>query len=367
MKKILYVATVVKTHIMEFHIPYLKMLKEMGWETAVAAKNDYDNPKDCVIPYCDTYFDIPFERNPLKLKNIKAYQSLKKIIDEGEYDIIHCHTPVGAMLTRLAARKARKRGTKVIYTAHGFHFYKGAPIINWLVYYPAEKWLSHFTDVLITINKEDYNRAKSFKANNVYYVPGVGIDLKKFNTNYIDKNEKRKELGIPLDAKVILSVGEVNKNKNHKVGIEALAKLNDKNIYYVICGSGPLIESHKELAKSLGVDDRVIFAGYRTDVINFYKIADIFLFPSFREGLPVALMEAMACGLPVICSNIRGNIDLIVDGEGGYMYLSDDTDGFAKGIKNAMNNLDMGRFNRAIIKAFDIREVMKKMKYIYNL
>ena len=190
MKKVLFVATVVKTHIMEFHIPYLKMFKEMGWETAVAARNDYENPADCVIPYCDTYYNVPFERNPLKPGNLKAYKELKHIIDEGEYDIIHCHTPVGAMLTRLAAKQARKQGTKVFYTAHGFHFYKGAPVINWILYYPVEKWLSRYTDVLITINKEDYERAKTFKAGKVCYVPGVGIDLKKFNAGYVNKEQK---------------------------------------------------------------------------------------------------------------------------------------------------------------------------------
>lgn len=196
MKKVLFVATVVKTHIMEFHIPYLKMFKEMGWETAVAARNDYENPADCVIPYCDTYYNIPFERNPLKPGNLKAYKELKHIIDEGEYDIIHCHTPVGAMLTRLAAKQARKKGTKVFYTAHGFHFYKGAPAINWILYYPVEKWLSRYTDVLITINKEDFERAKTFRAGKVCYVPGVGIDLKKFNVGYVNKEQKRKEIGV---------------------------------------------------------------------------------------------------------------------------------------------------------------------------
>ena len=185
MIKVLFVSTVVKTHIMEFHIPYLKMLKDMGWETAVASRNDYKDPKDCVIPYCDTYYDVPFERNPFKLENIKAYKQLKKIIDEGRYGIIHCHTPVGAMLTRLAATDARKKGSKVIYTAHGFHFYKGAPVINWLAYYPIEKALARKTDVLITINKEDYERAKSkLKAGRVEYVPVSYTHLDVYKRQY---------------------------------------------------------------------------------------------------------------------------------------------------------------------------------------
>ena len=160
MKKVLFVATVVKTHIMEFHIPYLKMFQDMGWETAVAARNDYEDPADCKIPFCDTYYDIPFERLPWKAANIKAYRELKAIIDREHFDIIHCHTPVGAMIARLAARDARKRGTKVIYTAHGFHFFKGAPVKNWLMFYPVEWLLAPLTDVLVTINKEDYAFAK---------------------------------------------------------------------------------------------------------------------------------------------------------------------------------------------------------------
>ena len=156
MKKVLFAATVVKTHIMEFHIPFLRMFQQAGWETAVAARNDYEDPGDCVIPCCDRYYDIPFERSPLKPGNLRAYRDLKRVIDEGKYNLIHCHTPVGALLTRLAALRVRKKGTKVIYTAHGFHFYRGAPILNWLVYFPAEWLCGFFTDVLITINREDY-------------------------------------------------------------------------------------------------------------------------------------------------------------------------------------------------------------------
>lgn len=362
--KILYVATVVKTHIMEFHIPYLKMLKEMGWETAVAARNDYDDPAECVIPYCDTYYDIPFERNPFKLGNIKAYKELKKVIDEGEYDIIHCHTPVGAMLTRLAAGDAKKKGSKVFYTAHGFHFYKGASLINWLLYYPAERNLARKTDVLITITKEDYRRAQAFKAGAVKYIPGIGVDLNRFKKGSKEKAAAlRSELGIPSEATVFLSVGEVNVNKNHRAVIKALPSFPDA--WYVLCGRGPLIDEHRKLAESLGVSDRVVMTGYRTDVVDFYSMADIFVFPSFREGLPVALMEAMATGLVCVASRNRGTDDLL---EGSQLLFD------AGSTTELIEKLNMAlsadcsnevKRNSEHIKSFDIKNTLKLVQGFY--
>lgn len=373
MKKVLFVATVVKTHIMEFHIPYLKMFKEMGWETAVAARNDYENPADCVIPYCDTYYNVPFERNPLKPGNLKAYKELKHIIDEGEYDIIHCHTPVGAMLTRLAAKQARKQGTKVFYTAHGFHFYKGAPVINWILYYPVEKWLSRYTDVLITINKEDYERAKTFKAGKVCYVPGVGIDLKKFNAGYVNKEQKRKEIGVSADDFVLLSVGELIPRKNHEVVIRALSVLKqlDKlnHIEYVICGRGSYEADLRKLAEGLDVADHVHFLGYRNDISEICNCADLFVFMSHQEGLPVALMEAMACGLPAVCSNIRGNTDLIEDGVTGLL-ANNTPEEVAQSISKMKS--DTALRNRVAsaalqkIKQFDLSSVEDEMSKIYG-
>ena len=372
MKKVLFVATVVKTHIMEFHIPYLKMFKEMDWETAVAARNDYENPADCVIPYCDTYYNIPFARNPLKPGNLKAYTDLKKVIDEGGYDIIHCHTPVGAMLTRLAAKQARKNGTKVFYTAHGFHFYKGAPVINWLLYYPVEKWLSRYTDVLITINKEDYERAKTFKAGRVCYVPGVGIDLKKFNVGYVDKEQKRKEIGVASDDFVLLSVGELIPRKNHEVVIQAMSVLKQngglEHIEYVICGQGAYEVDLKKLAEELSVADHIHFLGYRNDISEICNCADLFVFMSHQKGLPVALMEAMACGLPAVCSNIRGNTDLIDDGVTGL--ISNNTPEELAGAIDRMRN-DTNLCDRLAsaalqkIKQFDLSSVEDEMTKIY--
>ena len=344
MKKVLFVATVVKTHIMEFHIPYLKMFKEMGWETAVAARNDYENPNDCVIPYCDTYYDIPFERNPLKPGNLKAYKSLKKVINEGGYNIIHCHTPVGAMLTRLTAKQARKLGTKVIYTAHGFHFYKGAPAVNWLLYYPVEKWLSRYTDVLITINKEDYEKAKTFKSGKVYYVPGVGIDLKRFDVVYPDKDKKRENIGVRAEDFVLLSVGELIPRKNHEVVIRAMSVLKQEDklthLEYVICGEGAYESELEKLAEDLGVAEHIRFLGYRADIAEICHCSDLFVFMSHQEGLPVALMEAMAGGLPAVCSNIRGNTDLIENNVSGLIVASTPKD-VAEAVVQMQKNPDM--------------------------
>lgn len=372
LRKVLFVATVVKTHIMEFHVPYLKMFKEMGWETAVAAKNDYDDPEECVIPYCDTYYNIPFERFPVKPQNLKSYKMLKNNIDDGEYDIIHCHTPVGAMLTRLAALDARKKGTKVFYTAHGFHFYKGAPLINWLLYYPVEKWLSRYTDVLITINKEDYKRAKTFKAKETYYVPGVGIDIDRFNTkNETNVREKiRKEFGIPVDATVLLSVGELNKNKNHRVVFQALSQLKNNNIYYIICGRGPLMQKYRDLAKSLGISDNIILTGYRTDVHRFYQTADIFVFPSYREGLPVSMIEAMYNHLPIICTNIRGSKDLAENSGNIIIDNPDNANLFVQGIillENAETRLEVGDYNREKANDYLLPMVIEQYKKIYQI
>ncbi|MBP3684223.1 MAG: glycosyltransferase family 4 protein [Oscillospiraceae bacterium] len=320
-KKVLFVATVVKTHMMQFHIPFLKMFQEMGWETAVASRNDYEDPADCQIPYCDNYYDIPFERMPWKSGNLKAYRMLKDVIDKGNYDIIHCHTPVGAMLTRLAARVARKKETKVIYTAHGFHFFKGAPLINWLAFYPAEWLLAPLTDVLITINKEDYAFAqKKIHAKRIEYVPGVGIKTERFRMP-LDRQAKRRSLGFGEEDFLVLTVAEMTPNKNHITVLKALESLKKREefsrIHYLIVGRGEMWESLEQSAREMGISDHVHFLGYRNDAPELYRCSDMFAFVSFREGLSVALMEAMSSGMSIVCTRIRGNVDLIEDGVSG--------------------------------------------------
>lgn len=368
MKKVLFVATVVKLHIMVFHIPYLEWFKKNGYEVHVAARNDYDNKEECIIPFCDKFHDLPFERSPIRKNNLHVYKDLKNIIDTEQYEIIHCHTPMGGAIGRLASRSTREKGTKVIYTAHGFHFFKGAPLVNWLAYYPAERWLSRYTDVLITINKEDYESAKKFKADRIEYVPGVGIDTDKFKNNEVNRIEKRKSIGVSEDDFMIISVGELNKNKNHQVIIRAIAKLKNKRIKYVLCGEGPLESELRELAIELDIENQVKFLGFRKDISELMNSADLFLFPSYREGLSLSLMEAMSSGLPVVCSKIRGNTDLIDEGKGGYLVQANDVNGFSEKITNILscgNGIELGFYNAQKINKFDKKNILSQMIRMY--
>lgn len=352
---------------MEFHIPHLKMFKSLGWETSVAAKNDYENPIDCNIPFCDHYYDIQFERFPLKVGNIRAYKQLKDIIDEKHFDIIHCHTPVGAMISRLAAISVRKRGTKVIYTAHGFHFFKGAPLLNWIIYFPVEWLCSFMTDTLITINQEDYQFAtKYMHACSVKYIPGVGIDLSKFRTYDIDIVSKRNSLAIPNDKIWVLSVGELIPRKNHICLIKAISEIPD--VYLTIAGHGVLKKELENLIHELGLSQRVKLLGYRSDIHELCEVSDLFVFPSLQEGLPVALMEAMACSKAVVCSRIRGCTDL-VDTQGGVFFNPHKIAEIKEAVLIALNSnrKQMGAYNQAAIQKCDIAFIVRQMQEIYEL
>ncbi len=368
MKKVLFAATVVKTHINAFHLPYLNWFSENGWQTFVAAKDDY-KPSECIIPSCDQFIDIPFVRFPFHPKNFRAYRMLKKLIEKEKFDIIHCHTPVGSILTRLAARRARKKfGTKVIYTAHGFHFFKGAPKLNWLLFYPAEKLCARWCDLLITINGEDFERAKKkLKAKKVVYVPGVGVDTARFAPDAANRDAVRDSLGIPRDVKLFISVGELLDRKNHIAALRALEKAEDQTARYIVVGSGPNLEKLTAL-KNETLAGRVDFLGFRKDIPALLAASDCLLFPSLQEGLPLAVMEAMAVGLPVIASPIRGCRDLIVDGKGGILTDCNDPAAFAKAIDqiSLQDREKIAAFNRERIKKFDVRCVLSEVTELYR-
>ena len=361
-KKVLFVATVTG-HIKAFHLPYLKQFKEWGLEVHVATLGQD------TIPYCDVKHDVPFRRSPFSISNLKAYFLLKRIIKKESFDIIHCHTPMGGMLGRLCGKSQRKKGTRIIYTAHGFHFYKGAPLLNWLLYYPIEIWLSRYTDTLITINREDYELAKrKMRAKDIRYVPGVGVDTERSLIN--SREAIRQKLGIPGGIILAFSAGELSPRKNHETAIRAIAKTNNPLIHYYIAGEGELEDYLQGLVHELNLTERVRFLGQVTNVNEWCASADIFLFPSKQEGLPVALMEAMATGLPCVVSNIRGNTDLIEPGKGGYLCATTDTNEFSRLIIDIINNPDlaksMGEVNLNTIKKFEASVVMDEMTQIYK-
>lgn len=365
MKKILIVSTVSRQFYL-FEKGNIETLKSLGFEVHAAASFNDENERLKEIEIVKHPINI--ERSPLSLKNITAYKQLKKIMITGNFDAVHCHSPMGGVLARIAARNVGI--SNVIYTAHGFHFYKGAPIKNWLFYYPVELLLSKFTDFIITINKEDYAIAKKFFSKTVDYVPGIGVDIKKFEPTTVDNQLKRKEWGISEDTVVLLSIGEMIERKNYKTSLNAIAKMKYENYIYLICGAGPLEDELKNLAKSLGISDKVKFLGFRNDIVEICKASDIFVFPSYQEGLPVSVMESMAAGLPIVCSAVRGNNDLVEEGIGGFLALPDNVLEFTKNIEKLLENkelrIEMGKYNKSRVKDFGEGKVQKKMREIYR-
>lgn len=382
MKRVLVLASVASM-IDQFNLPNIKLMKEMGYEVDVAT-NFFEGStcsdekivalKKILEGMNVRCFQIDFSRNVLNItQNIKAYQQTKKIIDDNNYTLIHSHSPIGGFLSRIAVRKARRLGTKMIYTAHGFHFYKGAPLLNWLIFYPIEKICSRWTDVLVTITHEDYQLAQNkMDAKEVVYVPGVGIntaDLAPKAEDATIKIDKRKELGLFQEDIVMLSVGELNKNKNHEILLRAMAQLGRKDLHYVVAGRGNLKGHLEELAQELGISGQLHLLGFRTDAKELFKMADFFAHPSFREGLSVAVMEAMASGLPIICSEIRGNIDLIKNNEGGFLFSPTELDTACQALKNMLecpNRNSMGLYNLKKAEELDINAVLEVMKKIYS-
>lgn len=327
MKKALILASVASM-IEQFNMGNIKVLQELKYEVHVATnfidsgtitRERAEELKNKLKDLNVKYYQIDFDRNVLSTNNIQAYKQVKQLIKENKYNIIHIHSPIGGVCGRLAAKKERKNGTKVIYTAHGFHFFKGAPAKNWLIYYPVEKWLSKYTDCLITINEEDYNLAKKkFKAKNVEYVPGIGVDENKFNFEMSreERNELRKSLGINEDDFVLIYVAELSKRKNQQMLIKAISLLEPnvlEKVKVLLPGKDSMNGKYQELAKNLNVDKNIQFLGYRTDIPKLMKISDLAVSTSRQEGLPVNLMEAMFCNLPIIATDCRGNRDLVPD------------------------------------------------------
>lgn len=369
MKKVLIVSTVSRQFYL-FEQANIRVLRKLGYEVHGVA--NFDDRSERLKEVNVVEHHIPFQRSPFSPKNVKAYKELLALVEKEQFDVIHCHAPVGGVLARLVGKKFPK--AKVIYTAHGFHFYKGASKLNWLLFYPVEKWLSKYTDQLIVINHEDFNIANSkFKMKALDLVSGIGVNFDKFKPATPSlKSEKRAKLGFKDDDKILIYVGELSKRKNQKVLITAMADVvkDYPNAYLLLVGRGALKAEYKELIASLGLEKNVRMLGYRDDIATLMQLSDVALSSSTQEGLPVNLMEALGTGLPLVVSNCRGNSDLVENGVNGQIVSENEAGFWSQTIINLLGKPQVlaqyGVKSLEKSKLFSEEEVMQEMQEIYS-
>lgn len=367
------ILTTVPSTIEQFNMENIKLLKELGYKVEVASNfnvtgnidNNRFNEFLTELEQLDVKVNnISFSRKLFSFDNIRAYKQLKKLFKEQNYQLLHCHTPICGVITRLVARKQRKTGLKVMYTAHGFHFYKGAPLLNWLIYYPVEKICAKWTDCLITINEEDYNWAKKkFKAKKIELINGIGVDRSKFDFIMSDseKEKIRNELKLKKDDFILIQVGELNKNKNQIMTIQAMKKIveTNRNVKLLLVGKGELKDYYEEKIKEYNLEKNIFLLGYRKDIPKLLKISDCLISTSKREGLPVNLIEATMSGLPIIATNCRGNRDIA-----NVLVNIDDVDKICEDIIKCMKNNE--KFICNDIEKYGLKNIIVEMEEIYN-
>lgn len=370
--KILFVTTISNT-VNSFLIPHIRQLVGYGHELGIACNVIQEINEDLTKIGCNVH-NVEFQRDPLRKENIQAYKRIRQIVMQEGYELVHVHTPVASFLTRLSCRKIK--GLKVLYTAHGFHFFRGAPKKFWFIYYILEKLAARWTDGIITMNSEDYENAKNFKLrkpNSVYQVPGVGLDLHRFiPQNIEDKRLLRMEYGINMDDFLITYVGELSYRKHQDLLIRAIGLLSEKHPYIklLLVGDGDLEGQYRELVTHLNLENQITFLGYRTDVSNLMKFSDVVASTSRQEGLPVNIMEAMATGLPLVVTNCRGNRDLVTHKENGIVIEVDDVRGCAEAIELLYHSQNLrikfGLKNIELINQYSLKNVISEMEDIYE-
>ncbi|SFA76676.1 Glycosyltransferase involved in cell wall bisynthesis [Acetitomaculum ruminis DSM 5522] len=375
MKKVLIVTTI-SGFLSQFERNDVKILEESDCQIHYASnfnnpvyefdKKEWEN-KGVILHHID------IEKSPTSFfSNIKATIQIRNIIEKNDIELLHCHNPMGGVCARIASILA-KRTPYVIYTAHGFHFYNRAPLINWLLFYPVEKFLARFTDQIITINREDYEIAKAFKKKsngNAANIHSVGVDANRFRPHKETGDVVRKELNIPENAFHMINAAELNDNKNQIIVIDALARLNNENVYFSICGKGENKEKLEKYIEKKGLSNNVRLLGYRNDMERVLQSGDCFVFPSKREGLGVAAVEALLCGLPLIVSDNRGTKEYAVHRVNSYVCNVKDVNSFVKAIKlfeqNREKLKEMSENCRNSARYFKVDEVEKTMKKVYE-
>lgn len=378
-KKYALIVASVASMIEQFNMHNICLLQEQGYEVHIATnfENGSTISDERIIQLKEElnsnnvkFFQIDFSRNVGNfISHKKAYSQLRRISELYNYSLMHCHSPIGGVLARLVFRNS---STKIIYTAHGFQFYKGGRVRDWVLFYPIEYIFSYFTDILITINNEDYALATtSMKAKKVFKVDGVGIEYSKIRASATrNKSSKiRHSLGLSEEEIILISVGELSVRKNHMIIIKALAMLDLPNLTYLIIGQGEQELVIKKYLEANNLCNKVLLLGYRKNIPQLLQESDIFCFPSKREGLGLAAIEAMAAGLPILTSNVNGINDYSISGETGYKYHFDDVEGFAEGICRLLDNETrqrIGEHNVHAAKKYDIAQVNQQMKAIYS-
>jgi glycosyltransferase involved in cell wall biosynthesis len=362
-KKIMMIATT-DNMIWQFLIPHIKHLQSFGNTVeCVCAKTGFwfDELKD---KFGFTMHEIDFARSPFKLQNFKAYKKLKELQKQQRFDLVYCQQPVGGLMGRLIGKKFK---LPVIYVAHGFHFLKGNSALKNFVFKTIEKKLAKSTDVLITINEEDYQASKEWKAKYKFKIAGIGFDNNKYDNAHFDKEQFKKSLGLK-DEFVVLTVAEFIKRKNYETSLKTIAELKQQNIKYLICGRGVLEEEIKQQIKDLGIEDKVVILGYRKDINKIMQISDAFLLPSYQEGLCLSIIEALNFGLPIVTSNVRGCKDL-VDGN-GFVGEKNDYGYYANAIRQLIDDKDlynsMSDKSKLMAPEYSIENVKKELEDIYK-
>ena len=363
MKKILFVANVGKEHILKFHLPTIKQFKEEGWNVdVICSGNDF-------IPICDHWFKAKWSRNPFSFSIFRGLRQIKKIIDANKYDVVYCHTPVGGFVGRLAAKKRRKTGTKVVYFSHGYHFYKKAPILNWLLYYPVEKHLSKYTDAFFVINDEDALITQKRFKKPLFLLNGIGVDFSKFQI--IDKAKKREEyrqeFGIKDTDYVMIYVAELIKNKNQSLLIKSLKLLTEKDSSFklVLVGPDHYKGKYQKLASKMRLSNNVIFTGWRKDVPELLNMSDLCVASSTREGFGLNLIEAAYVGLPIVATDNRGH--RCVAKSIPVLLAKNNCNDFSSSILKISSSREQSIPNKnVLIEKFDSKEIAKRIVRIID-